>query len=155
MVIHLPTTAPENQNRFSRNFGQLINRMERKYRLYMDEHMRQYGINGRMQFYFIFLDKHPGSSQDALATHYVLDKCTVARSAKHLESSGYITRRVNDSDRRQNDLYLTDKGMDMLTIIRKCNREWGDRFNDVLTEQEQETMIALFERVVEHVVEKT
>lgn len=142
-----------NDNKFSRNFGSLINRMERKYRAYMDECMKPYRLNGRMPTYIIYLDKHPGSSQDSIANHYVLDKCTVARSAKRLEALGYIKREINESDRRQYDLYLTEKGRELLSYIRKCQDGWGSRFTGVLTESEQDTLIALFERLVEHVAE--
>jgi DNA-binding MarR family transcriptional regulator len=140
-------------NRFSRSFGSLINRMERKYRAYMDECMKPFGLNGRMPSYIIFIDKHPGSSQDAIATHFVLDKCTVARSAKRLEEMGYITRSVNPEDRRQYGLDLTDQGRELLRFIREFQYAWGNRFNGVLTEEEQNTVIALFERLVEYVAE--
>jgi DNA-binding MarR family transcriptional regulator len=154
MEIIMPGTEQNNKdNRFSRNFGSLINRMERKHRAYMDECMRPYKLNGRMPTYIIYLDKHPGSSQDAIANHYVLDKCTVARSAKRLETLGYIRREVNEADRRQYDLYLTDKGRQLLSYIRQCQNDWSARFTGVLTEQEQDTLIGLFERLVEHVTE--
>lgn len=147
-------SEPSNlDNRFSRNFGSLINRMERKYRAYMNHCMKPYKLNGRMPIYIIYLDKHPGSSQDSIANHYILDKCTVARSAKRLESLGYIRREINESDRRQYDLFLTDKGRGLLSYIRKCQDRWSARFTGVLTEREQDTLIALFERLVEHVAE--
>ena len=119
----------------------------------MDDCMRPYDLNGRMPVYIIYLDKHPGSSQDAIATHYVLDKCTVARSAKLLEKLGYITRRINSEDRRQYDLELTEKGRELLKVIRQCQNKWGSRFSGVLTEQEQETVISLLERLIEYVTE--
>lgn len=150
----MPDTRHSNaDNKFSRNFGSLINRMERKYRAYMDECMKPYKLNGRMPTYIIYLDKHPGSSQDSIANHYILDKCTVARSAKRLESLGYIRREINETDRRQYDLYLTDKGRELLLYIRQCQNRWSERFTGVLTDQEQDTLIALFERLVEHVAE--
>ena len=101
--------------------------------------------------YIIYLDKHPALRMPA--NHYVLDKCTVARSAKRLETLGYIRREVNEADRRQYDLYLTDKGRQLLSYIRQCQNDWSARFTGVLTEQEQDTLIGLFERLVEHVTE--
>ena len=135
---------------FSGNFGQLINRMERLYRLFMDDKMRYYGINGRMSIYVLYLDKFPGASQDALAAHCVLDKCTIARGAKRLESLGYITRQVNCMDRRQYHLRLTPKGAELLDAIRSCQQAWANLYADVLTEQEQQTVITLLQRGMEH-----
>jgi DNA-binding MarR family transcriptional regulator len=119
----------------------------------MDDCMKPFGLNGRTPVYLIYLEKHPGSSQDAMATYFVLDKCTVARSAKRLEDLGYITRRVNPDDRRQYGLDLTEKGRELVAVIRQCQNRWGERFTNVLTEQEQETVIALLERLVDIVAE--
>ena len=43
-----------------------------------------------------------------------MDKSKVSRAASRLETSGYVTKRTNDSDRRLIELELTEKGRSMI-----------------------------------------
>ena len=46
-----------------------------------------------------------------------MDKSKVSRAATRLETSGYISKRVNGSDRRLVELALTQKGHDMVAKL--------------------------------------
>ncbi|MFV2033687.1 MAG: MarR family winged helix-turn-helix transcriptional regulator [Halocynthiibacter sp.] len=43
-----------------------------------------------------------------------MDKSKVSRAAGRLEAAGYVTKRVNDIDRRLVELALTDRGLEMI-----------------------------------------
>lgn len=51
-----------------------------------------------------------GQRQQDLAISTIKDKGTVARSLKQLEAAGIIERTVDQADRRQKRIHLTDKG---------------------------------------------
>lgn len=46
-----------------------------------------------------------------------MDKSRVSRAAARLEASGYVLKRVNETDRRLVELSLTDKGRQMMDEI--------------------------------------
>ena len=142
-------------SRFSQEFGTLLNRIERQYQNFMNARMKPWGVSARAAIFLAYISRHPGTSQDAIANHCGIDKCTVARGAKRLENSGYIVRQTNAADRRQNNLFLTDAGQRALSIVRQTQREWSSRLSVVLTEQEQDQVIALFDRIAEQAAVET
>ena len=68
---------------------------------------------------------------------------------KLLESLGYLYRETDQNDRRQNNLYLTDKGRELVPVIRAYMAQWGRTITAGLTDQERSTLIALLTKVTE------
>lgn len=123
------------------NYGhkiiQIISFLERRRRRYMNEALRSYGLHGTMFMYIISLDNYPGSNQDFLSEHLCIDKSNVARAAKRLETDGYILREVSTVDRRQYCMYLTEKGKEILPIIRGLLTDWGNKASEGLPESDR------------------
>lgn len=115
---------PSNPNH-AHEIVRIISFLERRRRRFMNEGLRAYGLHGTMFMYIVTLDNFPGSSQDFLSEHLSIDKSNVARTAKRLENEGFIVREVSSFDRRQYCMYLTDKGKEVLPLIRSLLNEWS------------------------------
>ena len=102
-----------------------------------------------MYMILLHIERHPGTTQDNIANHMFIDKCNVARRTKKLESLGYLYRETDQNDRRQNNLYLTDKGRELVPVIRAYMAQWGRTITAGLTDQERSTLIALLTKVTE------
>ena len=76
-----------------------------------------------------------------------IDKCNVARRTKKLEALGYLYRETNQNDRRQNNLYLTEKGRELVPIIRSYMGQWGRKITAGLTDEERATLIGLLTKM--------
>ena len=76
-----------------------------------------------------------------------IDKCNVARRTKKLEALGYLYRETNQNDRRQNNLYLTEKGRELVPIIRSYMGQWGREITAGLTDEERTTLIGLLTKM--------
>lgn len=61
-----------------------------------------------------------------------LDKSKVSRAASRLEAAGYLTKTVNETDRRLIKLDLTAEGATLLTEIVPIATAFQDRVADVL-----------------------
>lgn len=135
---------------FSRDLGRALTYLMRSRKRFMGEKLREYGFSGGMYLILLHADRHPGLSQDAVAGHLYMDKCSVARKVKKLEELSYIYRETDPADRRQNQLFLTEKGRALAPTIRRYLGQWGDEVTSSLTPEEKETLIALLMKTIKH-----
>lgn len=132
---------------FIREFGRTLTFLYRSRAKFMGEHLRDYGFSGAMYMILLHVDRHPGASQDSIASHMYLDKCNVARRTKKLETLGYLYRETNQNDRRENHLYLTDKGRELVPTIREYLGQWGRSITADLTDTECAELLALLTKM--------
>lgn len=146
-VCRVAVPNSQEQGQFSRELGRALTCLMRSRKKFMGEKLRDYGFSGAMYLILLHVDRHPGASQDSIATHMYLDKCTVARRTKRLEELGCLYRETDPSDRRQNQLYLTEKGRSLAPLIRSYLGQWGEGAAAGLTEEERSTLLALLTKM--------
>lgn len=132
---------------FTKELGRAVTCLHRSRSKYMGEHLREYGFSGAMYMILLYLEHHPGASQDNIACHMYIDKCNVARRTKKLEESGFIHRETDPEDRRQNNLYLTEKGSALVPKIRQYLGQWGSDISATLSPAEKEQLIYLLTKM--------
>lgn len=113
----------------------------------MSERLRDYGFSGAMYLILLHIERHPGTTQDNIANHMFIDKCNVARRTKKLETLGYLYRETDQNDRRQNNLYLTEKGRELVPVIREYMAQWGRTITAGLDDQECASLIGLLTKM--------
>lgn len=89
---------------------QLFRNITYKHRSVLQNHLGQYDLYVGQPRYLKYIKKYPGITQKELVEHLNLAKETVSVTLTKLENSGYLERIVNPKDRREKNLYLTDKG---------------------------------------------
>ncbi len=132
---------------FARELGRSITCLYRNRSKFLGERLREYGFAGAMYMMLLHVDRHPGATQDSIATHMYIDKSNVARRIKQLEELGYVRRETDLSDRRQNNLYLTDRGRELAPLIRSYLSQWGESISAGLTEAERDTLLSLLAKM--------
>lgn len=140
-------SAAKEHGQFSRELGRALTFLYRGRRKFMGESLKEYDFVGAMYMILLHVDRHPGASQDSIASHMYLEKCNVTRRTKKLEELGYLYRETDQSDRRQNKLYLTEKGKALAPVIRSRLGSWGDQVSAELTEEEKRTLLALLTKM--------
>ena len=65
-----------------------------------------------------------GQSQENLSQRLVIDKAATARAMRSLEEKGFVTRRRDDSDRRCNRIFLTQKARACEGLIQRALTGW-------------------------------
>ena len=113
------------ESEFSHEFGRMINRIQRRKKRFMTARLASKGLGGALYNYMLAINRHPGASQDFLVGYFCADKGNVARAVKKLEDEGYIRREPDSADRRQNRIFLTEKGEEGMQEIFTHLADWN------------------------------
>ncbi len=141
--------APEEGSRsFARELGLAVTFLTRNRSRFMGERLKEYGLSGAMYNILLYVDRHPGATQDAIATHMYIDKSNVARRIRQLEDLGYILRQTDPTDRRQNNLTLTESGRALTPVIRTYLGEWSNTIAADLTPAQRDTLLTLLQKML-------
>ena len=106
--------------------GKLLYMIGKGYALYLNHHISEFGIN-TTQLHLIFeISQQSDVNQEKIATSCNINKGAVARSIKKLEDNGLVVRQIDENNRRQNKLALTEKGKDILEKSTKVLDSWED-----------------------------
>ena len=141
----------EKDTELARQIVKSISYLERHRRRFINEHLKEQGLRGSMFLAIMYLNRHPGSSQDSLCSELLIDKGNVARMCRHLEEMGYIWRDQSAVDRRQNQLYLTDSGKEQVAHIRKLFEEWRQIATADMSEEDCRLLTKLLVHMTENV----
>ena len=134
---------------FTRELGRAITFLSRSRKRFMADRLRELGFSGAMYMILLHLENHPGATQDSIANHMFIDKCNVARRTKKLEDLGYLTRQTNQNDRRENNLYLTEKGRELVPTVRGYLNQWGRATTASLSDQECAELLRLLTKLTD------
>ena len=138
---------------FPRQLSRSITYLHRQRNKYMGERLKKYDFIGAMYMILLHIARNPGTTQDAIVSHMYVDKCNVARRTKRLEELGYIRRETGKTDRRENNLYLTEEGEKLVPEIRGYLRSWAESVTRDLSDEERIVLIKLLDRLIHTDVE--
>lgn len=95
----------------------------------------------------VLVDENPGIAQIDVATQLAVEKATIVGLIRRLLREGWIERRVSGGDRRRQDLFLTARGRQNLTTLRREMLEHEARFTSLFTRQELSQFFAYLRRI--------
>ncbi len=108
-------------------FCKLISIIAKGQAIYLKHHLEDYGINPT-QLYILFELSDPCNlNQEEISKMFNINKGSVARSFKKLEEMGLVVREIDENNRRQNKLLLTEKGKETLNKTEKIMQDWEDK----------------------------
>lgn len=120
---------------------------ERRQRLFLNRELEKFGIQNMMIKYIVSLHKRPGVSQDYLADVHSVDKSHVARMSGKLEEIGYVYRLQDESDRRLNCLYLTEKGEELYNELQILMMKWGTIITENISAEDIEHTVSTVKKL--------
>ena len=124
-----------------------LNRLNRRRVAYLRQELNPHQYGGIMHLLMRYISKHPGASQDEVREYYALDKTSVCRDARRLEELGHIRRQIDESNRRQNQLFLTEAGEAFLPVIDNAYDEFSKKLTGEMTSEELDTLIQLLKKL--------
>lgn len=131
--------------------GKYISQLHRKGNVFITREISKYGI-GQGQFMFLLdLYIEDGKNQEEISDRLKIDKGTTARALKKLEEQGFVTRIKDETDKRSNKIYLTQKAKSIRGGIFEVLDEWNGKISAVLTEEEEETLKSLLVKVCNNI----
>ncbi|MCB6994361.1 MarR family winged helix-turn-helix transcriptional regulator [bacterium 210820-DFI.6.37] len=112
-----------------KSIARMITLLARKSQGYIGTALNKYNITAAEQPFFMALQVSEGITQEELTAIVCVDKAATARAVKSLEEKGFLLRRQDTRDRRQNRIYPTALTRELGPAV----REELHRFNDMLT----------------------
>lgn len=125
-----------------------IGRTERCAVLYRDEMLSSYGLNGHQHTYIINICLNPGISQDQLSKKIFVNKSNVARQLSLLEGNGLVTRKTSELNRRQMEVYPTEKCLALYPIVLDILGDWNNYLLEEFTAEEKQTLLHMMEKIM-------
>ena len=114
---------------------------------YRTEKLAPLGLKACHASYLLEICDEPGISQDKLAQRICINKSNVARQTVILEEQGFLTRVASKEDKRVMQLYLTQKGTDLMPVIFEMYTKWSDLLTQDLTEAETQQLTELLAKI--------
>ena len=114
-----------------------INRTTRCSNFFRAQQLADSGISCVQCAYLLRVSHKPGISQDQLAGELYKDKSVVARHLATLQQAGYIRREPSPTDRRVQQLYLTEKAEALLPRILDVFSRWEEVLTRGFSEEEK------------------
>lgn len=110
-----------------RDLFYLVHDVAHLMRIRFDQYARAWGMTRAQCVILIHIKKHPGMTQNEMASHCEIEPITVARLIDRLQASGLVERRTDPADRRINRLHLLPAALPIIEQISE-SREHALRF---------------------------
>ncbi|MBT3363414.1 MAG: MarR family transcriptional regulator [Chloroflexi bacterium] len=130
-----------------RSFGHWIARLYRSSQNHHASKLAKLQIGRGQHSFLLVLFRKDGISQDNLARILHMNKAAVARALLKLEQNGYIERRKDEADLRNNYVYLTKKAKDIKQQLFEVVDAWTDTLAAGLTDADRDSLIELLKRM--------
>ena len=118
--------------------GKLIAMIGRGHTVYLNHRLEPFNINASQLHSLFEIKKNEGINQEKIAERCNTDKGAVARSIKKLEDKELVLRKTDENNRRQNMIFLTKKGEEIVEESIKILDEWEEEVFEDLTKDEKE-----------------
>ena len=135
------------------SFGGLIACLERQARRFYDTALAAHGLGAGTHRIVARLFRHGGMNQNELSQKLVLDKASITRAVRRLLAAGYVTRKRDRNDRRANRIFLSAKGMRVMSTIHEARGRWMQILSRGFSKQEQDSAVRLMQRMYDNSVE--
>jgi len=133
-----------------KNLSKHISMLYRHTQIYYSNHLSNLGIGSGQFMYILCICEHEGLSQDELSHELSMNKSTVAKILRQLEKTNFITRMVNERDKRIFNIYPTEKAKGIYQHIITVQSSWYELLLANLSEIESDAFEKLLEKVTEN-----
>ncbi len=104
--------------------GKLISIISKGQTIFINHKLNEFGINSTQLFLLYEIDYQDDINQEQIASRCTINKGAVARSIKKLEEKNLVKREIDSGNRRQNKVFLTPQGKDVLNRSSSILENW-------------------------------
>lgn len=124
-------------------FMQEISAISRYWYSYTHRNLKAMEIAGSEHSIIMTLAGNGSMNQDALSEYLSLDKGTIAKTLVKLETKGFVTRLVNEDNRREKIVSLTDYGKEEVGKIFGVSETWKQEVLEGISSEDQEVFFRI------------
>jgi len=119
-------------------FMKEISAISRYWYSYTHRNLKTLDIAGSEHSIIMTLAMNESMNQDALSDSLSLDKGTIAKALVKLEGKGFVEREVNEDNRREKIVSLTEYGKEEVGKVFGVSEKWKQEVLEGISEQDQE-----------------
>lgn len=131
--------------------GKAISYLYRYEQIYIEKKIEPYSISSGQFPFLMRLYREDGINQESLSDYLKIDKGTTTRAIQKLIDEGYVYRLRDEEDRRSYKIFLTEKGKNLKSDMKKIVSEWEDilffGFSDSQRRNIRNSLEIMFENV--------
>lgn len=120
-------------------------------RSFLEKRLKRYDISYNEQIMIMYISKKEHTNQDSIAKNFMTDKGTVAKAIKKLEDRGFILRKENPSNKRENIITLSAKGREVINHMNMLLKEWQEIVFKDFSEEEIDQMKKLKGKILKNI----
>jgi DNA-binding MarR family transcriptional regulator len=136
-------------------FLTLFTRASKLMRGAADEAMSRHGVRVGQNLVLEVLWETDGLTPGELAELLHVSTPTVVKSVTRMASTGLVTRRRDEADRRLVHLYLTDHGRSVQTAVEAARDELERRATATLTDVERRHLVSALKKIISEMADAT
>ena len=133
--------------------GRLISMISKGQQIYLNHHLKDLGINSSQLHLLFEISNQSNINQEKIAKRCNINKGAVARSIKKLEDNELVIREIDEANRRQNKISLTQKGKvvlnDSIEVLDKWESEVFKNFSKENKQLLNESLKEVFIQAIE------
>ncbi|KRK79603.1 MarR family winged helix-turn-helix transcriptional regulator [Companilactobacillus nodensis] len=95
----------------------------------------------------MIVTKHSGYNQEKIGEVTLFDGAIIARSLKKLEAQGFVTREVDETNRRRKIVQITESGKEFGNKLRSAFKESNETIYSGITEEELKQLDVIMAKV--------
>ena len=95
-------------------------------RMFSERKLKKFNIGFPEQVILMYLSKKSDVNQDTIATHFLIDKGSIAKTCSKLEKKSMITRKQNPLNKREYLISLSPEGRELIGYMKKILLEWNE-----------------------------
>ena len=135
--------------------GYYISVLYRHLQIYLNHQFSSLGFGSGQYLYFSYIAHNEGITQKDLNSILSIDKATTAKAVRKLTELDYIEQRQNETDKRYNNLYLTEKGKEILPEVQNTLRQTRTILQNKMSKEEIERSSELMELMLQNLINET
>ena len=143
----LSESDPSRDEDWKIRLGFLIHDCARLRRIVIDETFRPLNVTRSQAWLMAYLSRTDGVPQSALAEQMGLGKVALGGLVDRLEISEMIERRAAPNDRRVNNIFLTEKGKQVVKDMRQLTLEANKNILKGISMKDLKTTVATLKQL--------
>lgn len=109
------------------------------------------GIPDSYRTVLLFLYRHPGSGQCAIAEFANVTASAINQTVKSMLKEDYLLKEIDPSDKRNNRLYLTEKGINIAEKLFDKLDASDDAITAMIGEAKEKELIDFLEHLADYI----
>lgn len=123
----------------------------RSCRTFTERKLKEFDLTFGEQIILMFISAQENVNQDTISKTFMIDKGMVAKTLNKLELKGFIARKQNPDNKRENIISLTQKGTEILINMKAVLKEWNEILHEGMSQEDIATITRLTGKMAENV----